>query len=379
MHKLDRLVVLGSTLTALSLVRAAARKGIRVALVDTRSGIAMESRRAEMFAIDSADDKVLDCLAALASRGPTALIADNDGWLRFIARHHAALGQMFAEVLHPGTEALDICLDKSRFLDWCNAHEFLAPKRYALTGSSLKSPPPFPLLLRPERTRHGEGLPVPKAVEVHDEAQLRYWLERFEHAGVDVSTAQSLLRPGIRQYSVGFARDRSGRTRLVVAEKIRSLPDQCAGGTFVIESHQPEVAAFVRRFGDEIGYFGVAEAEVMRDDSTGENFLIEVNARPWVQFAISERAGGDFLGFLMRDAPMSADTLRRPVRWLNFEADMYGCFARDTGVVRNGRIRWSTYIRSLLLANTFAVWDWHDPGPFLRQTTRFVVGRLFPR
>lgn len=377
MPPIDRLVVLGSTLTALALARAAGRRRLTVALVDRRNGIAAESRFAHLQLV-SDDDEALSRLASLASLGPTALVADNDDWLRFIIRHRQALQRSFQAILHPDNVTLETFLDKSRFLDWCVERNFPVPRRYDAPseGKPLEQHH-FPLLLRPEQTRHGRGLDVPKAIEVLDNTQLQYWLNRYASASVPVSIAQSLLRPGIRQYSVGFARDDTGRMRSVVAEKLRSLPRQCAGGTFVVETRQDEVADLVRRLANGSGYVGIGEAEVMRDDATGDIFLIEVNARPWVQYLISERAGLDFLGFLLGgELAVEQPSTRRPVRWLNFEADLFCCWSREGGAIRAGEIGWRAYLYSLAESNAFAVWDSGDPRPFVRQTGRLLAGRL---
>ena len=97
--------------------------------------------------------------------------------------------------------------------------------------------------------------------------------------------------------------------------------------------------------------------EILRDDITGECFLIEINARPWVQLGLAHKAGLDFLGFVLgRADAQGVPASPRPLRWLNFEADVYGCLSRDIGAVRRGRLTLNDYLRSFFAANTFAVW-----------------------
>lgn len=375
---IKQLVILGTTLTALAVARSAHRAGVSCSLVDIRHGIASQTRLARTHIVDRADAAAT--LASLrqlaAAAGPTALIADSDAWLRFIVAHRDALEAIFTTVLHPGQDALRICLDKNTFLDWCSANRFPAPRLYAVNADgTLRPPAQFPLLIRPQTTRHESGIDVPKAVEARNPVELEHWLQRFAAVQVEPAIGQSLLRPGIRQFSIGTARNRDGLTRMMVAEKLRSIPEQCAGGTYVVLAEQATVKALVLRVIEALDYYGIAETEVMYDPATNECFLIEINARPWTQFALAERAGGNFLGFLLwGQAPRAARAKRW--RWLNFEADAYGCLSRDTGVVRLGRLGMLAYLRSVLSANVFAVWDRSDVGPFLHGLKRIVRQRL---
>ena len=373
-----RLVVLGTTLTALAVTRSAHAAGVTCALVDIRQGIASQSRLARTHTVDRGDAaSTLATLRELAASGPTALIADSDAWLRFIVAQRDALEGIFATILHPGQHALRTCLDKNTFLDWCAAHGFPAPRRYSVNPDGSVSPAAqFPLLIRPQTTRHESGIDVPKAVEARDDAELERWLRRFAAVDVEPAVGQSLLRPGVRQFSIGTARNRDGVTRTMLAEKLRSYPEQCAGGTYVVLSEQATVLALVMCVIEALDYYGIAETEVMYDPATDECFLIEINARPWTQFTLAERAGGNFLGFLLWGQEPRATTGTRRWRWLNFEADAYGCLSRGTGVVRQGRLGMLAYLRSVLSANVFAVWDRSDTGPFLQSVKRIARQRF---
>ncbi len=379
MADFDRIVVLGSSLTALAIVRAAKALGVTAVLFDTRKGIAFDSRHPEPIYCPGANDEfLLQQLEGVASRESAALIADSDGWLRFIVRCRPELEAMFTSILHPSSRSIELCLDKSLFLDWCMDNGFAAPRRYGLEAATgLLPSPEHPFLLRPEITRHELGKSVPKAIEVKSRTELDRWLEQFAAAGVTPSIAQSLLRPSIRQYSVGLARDRTGRIRSMVAEKLRSFPEQCAGGTYVTLSAQDDVLSLATHAIEALDYFGIAEVEILRDDNTGEHFLIEINARPWVQLGLAQKAGLDFLGFMLGRADAQRVPVRpRSLRWLNFEADAYACLSRDKGAVWRGRLTLKDYLRSFLAANTYAVWDAADPRPFLRSMWKMVRNKV---
>lgn len=382
MSMVEQLIVLGSTMTGLAVVRAAHAAGIDVTVVDTAPGIATRSRYPRVVVLAGAQPPaVLARLVELARERPSALIADSDTWLRFIVAHRASLDAAFAMLLHPDNTALETCLDKDTFLEWCSVHGFASPAKYTLTADAALQPAPvYPLLVRPKVTRHGQGGDLPKAVEARNDAELQHWLALYRKAEAEPAISQSLLRPSIRQYSIGVARNRVGATRVMMAEKQRSFADQCAGGTYVVLARQRDVEAMAVRLLQALDYFGIAEVEILHDDATGESFVIEVNARPWGQFALSERAGLGLLAFLLRGG--AGSPVPRMARWLNFEADAYNCFSRSSGVVRHGRLGMAQYLKSVFGANVFAVWDPRDRAPFgvaMRSLFSRLLGRSAAR
>ena len=152
-----------------------------------------------------------------------------------------------------------------------------------------------------------------------------------------------------------------------VAIKRRPLPQHCAVGTYVELAPQPEVDALGRAVLEALDYQGIAEVEILRDEDSGRLYLIEINARPWVQYALGSASGHDLLGFQLHPERFDAGrAVQRGRRWLNFTGDLYYCFSRSAGVVRKGRMTWVPYLRSVLRANTFAYFAWTDPMPAWR-------------
>src|SRR5436190_1626257 len=106
-----RLVILGSTVTALAVARNAADRAMRPIVIDTQTDVATRTRRAEVrLLIGATPDVVLAELARAATDGPAWLVATSDMWLRFVAKYRIQLQQSFADILHPDNAALAICL-----------------------------------------------------------------------------------------------------------------------------------------------------------------------------------------------------------------------------------------------------------------------------
>ena len=366
---IDHIVILGSTLTALSLARHCRSLGIDCDVLDTKSGPAALSRIPTVTLLDEQPTaKTLETVAGLSRGEASALIADSDSWLRWLKTCRSDLESAFGMVLHPDNDVLGICLDKSRFLAWCHEHDLPAPRLYERPGRNGNASPAYPLLVRPKLTLHGVQSSIPKAAEVRNEDELMALLIEYDRANVDATICESLLRDRIRQFSVGLARNKAGDVRALVAEKLRPPPAWCAGGTYVVADHDDRVHELAVAAASRIGLFGVAEIEILMDEATTELFLIEINPRPWVQYSIAWQSGYDLLTFTIDpdryDAGMEARTGRR---WLSFKDDLYVAMSRSEGMIKNGELTLRQYIADLLAANVFAYWSLADIRPWTKK------------
>jgi predicted ATP-grasp superfamily ATP-dependent carboligase len=383
------LIILGSSMTALAVLRDAVRHGLTVLLLDVDDGPACHSRwGVKLIRPGASADELLPELLRLA--GPhSALIATSDYWLEFLMRHRPALDQAFAAVLHPANPALEICLHKELFVPWCRTHGLPTPVTW-FVGAERRPPGLVcPVILRPAHTRH-QGAPnglIPKAVEVQDEAELTRWLAIYASQGCAAVASTSLLRRRLLQYSIAYAAPargpgEEGKTAAqagvlaFVTCKRRPLPDRCSVGTFVELSPQADVLALGRAVVERLGLTGIGEIEVLHDADTGENFLIEVNARPWMQYALAPASGHEFLTTVLGGAVQAS--MHRPHRlrghgWVELKPDLFNAFSSRNGAVRKGEIGLASYLLSLLRMNVYARFDWRDPWPGLlgwRRSTR---------
>lgn len=369
------LAVLGSSLTGLAVARDAHALGFKAFVVDRRRGVANASRLAESRLLPDADDETLCLMLEDIARtsAPCWLVASGDVWVRFIMAHRARLEAAFARILHPDNAALAVCLGKAEFAAFCERHDLSVPPR--VDAQAIRDGAPdvrYPLLLRPVASNHAAGAAVPKAVEAANRDEALRWLGVYADAGVAALVTASLLARPITQYSVGAARN-GDALMTYVAVKRRPLPRVCAVGSFVALSPQPEVEALARRALEALDYQGIAEVEILRDDASGECFLIEINARPWVQYPLGPASGHPLLGYLID--PGSFDAARAATTgksWLNLTQDLFFCLSRSVGHVRRGEIGWEDWLASLVGARSFAYFDWRDPKPAWVALREFV-------
>lgn len=364
------LVILGSSITALAIARNARALGVKPTIVDLEAGIATLTARARVHMVSSlAAADTLDQIITLG--GPSSsLIATSDPWVEFVAEHETVLRAGYRAVLHPNANVLRSCLSKLEFAHWCRTSGVPAPEFVA--GDELEAVRDrglrFPMILRPAMTLHHEANPaVPKAIEIHSEAELDAWLSTYQAHGIQPFLSQSLLGRPLTQYSVGVAR-RDHQLVSLVSRKLRPAPEQCRVGTFVATCSAPLVESLGKRVADRLDIQGIAEIEILHAHDTGADFVIEVNPRPWLQYSLVRASGRDFLRFLLQEeipADEGGDTSTH--YWLNFRGDLYNCFSRSGGLVRTGRVGPGEYLASILRTDAYANFAIGDPRPAISE------------
>jgi predicted ATP-grasp superfamily ATP-dependent carboligase len=371
MSATERLIILGSSLTALAVARDAHALGMQPVIVDTRRGLAFHSRwvQAVLVPEERADQWPTQVLPLIGS-GRVPVIATSDAWLKYLVAHREALAAAGHAVLHPSNAALEICLDKAKFGAWCVAQSLPSPRTWLAGQEPRPDGLVPPLLVRPANTLHGAAastrVGLPKAIEVRTEAELDHWLARFAEQQCAAIVSESLLHESLTQFSVPFVRTRAGFDAFV-ARKLRPAPKHCSVGSYVELEPQPEVEEVARRAAQALNYFGIGEAEVLRVEPSGKLYLIEINARPWLQYALAPASGHDFLGSLL-DRPRSTRRVKRGRRWIDLESDLYNCLSSSVGAVRRGELGLGSYLMSLLRANVYARLDLRDPAPAFRRS-----------
>ena len=98
---------------------------------------------------------------------------------------------------------------------------------------------------------------------------------------------------------------------------------------------------------ERLDYFGIGEAEILRDKQTGEDYLIEINARPWLQYALAPASNHDFLGLVL-GLPLAAN--QPPIRAReNVDQPSSRSFHSVLPIGRHGQAwtAWSSVVPSL--------------------------------
>ena len=131
---------------------------------------------------------------------------------------------------------------------------------------------------------------------------------------------------------------------------------------------------------ENIGYYGIAEAELQRDPLDGKLKLIEINARTTTEARLSVRCGMnmehiaycDILGNRIEKNEFQIEG----VKWINIISDLLATFS-SSGYIRNGKLTLREWLNSLKGEREYAIFAWDDPAPFLVLLYQFLASYAF--
>jgi predicted ATP-grasp superfamily ATP-dependent carboligase len=320
-------IVLGASQIALEIAREAIRLGARtVNMIDTVSDVGSFSNCSSFHQLPQNFhfDEVFRAIDKVVVKGKTVLLADSDQWLDFVKMYRFRLDPLVA-VLHPTNDVLELCLSKSKFGDWCTDNSIRTAERIdeqEIANGLL--PLDFPLIIRPDKDI-AIKTELPKCVSVENAYELNSTVERYRKAGVGISVTRSLLGLTPSQVSVGFCRRANGDCITFVAEKIRPFANFCGTGTFVKSTECFEyVRSIALSVAEKMNFVGIGEMEFLVDHRSEQAYLIEINARPWMQFSLSKHAGVDIIAFALNDELTCSENQQSFIgenAWCNFGRD----------------------------------------------------------
>jgi D-aspartate ligase len=149
----------------------------------------------------------------------------------------------------------------------------------------------------------------------------------------------------------------------VTGRKVRQTPP---GAGFMASGQTadlPDVAAASAAYLRDSRLRGLMGLEFKRDPETGRLVFIEISTRPENFHGIAAAAGVDLPYIAYCQAlgiPVESRAMPREVRWI---AGMDDLVAART-LLRDGRLRWAEYLRSVRGPRVWSVWSWRDPVPF---------------
>ncbi len=382
------LVVLGLLSSSLQVARSLGRRGVSVFGIDARPNLpARRSRfirsvRAEPGAAGLA--RALERLAGEAN-GPPVVIAVTDNYLNLLAEAWPDIG---TRVLTPGFDPnlIERVRTKSGLAGLLGEIGAAHPLTVACPrGSPRPRALPVPCVVKPECKDPWVSSPDVRAVFRGEKAirfRDRTALERTLAAlgGADVVVQEEVPGPSENLvYYVGY-RDRRGRILTsYLGRKIRTLPDGLGTETLLRSVHIPPLRAEGDRILDRIDYHGILGIDFKLDERDRTYKVIEINFRMGSNDGYLCGAGVDLPWLYYQDS-LGLETALAPeypagVSWIDFfgDLDWMRVHGREKGV------RWLTWAREVLRADSEALFDPGDPMPFLSMATGLLRKRFAGR
>jgi len=374
-------VILGGTVTALSVARSLTDAGVAVHVLDGRDSPVRVSRLRAAF-VDVGTEEMQPRMLDWLRSGPhgAVVLACSDEGLELIARHRAELIELGYLPMEADDEVLLAMLDKKRTDALAREHGIPAPRVLALSNQAdvdaVSGEISYPCVLKPvhshvfARTKLGA-----KVLTADSPAALQAEFERMSAMGVELLVVEVITGPDDEYVSYYSYLDERGEPLLQLTKrKLRQHPNRFGTGTYHATTHDPEVADVGLRFLQAVGLRGLGNVEFKRDGRDGQLKLIECNARFTMSNELIRIAGIDLALFsynrlLGRPTP-PVDSYRDDIRlW-----DPVNDIRAFLDYRRSGELSLGRWVGSLLHPQHFPRARIDDPLPALVRVSR-KIGR----
>ncbi len=309
-------VVLSGGVTALGVMRAFGRRGVKTFVYPATTDYISHSRwyqplRANQPVLPVEAPTVAALREALERSGleQAFLCACSDDWNRAVADLAELAGNRFLSAV-PSPRALDRLQDKGRFALLLRDLELPMPATRLVQSEAdvaylPKSAETF-YFLKPTDSQRFLAHFGTKGMRVRTAAEAHHCLREIVAAGMSVVLQEYIPGSFTEHYFVDGYVDRAREIKALFARRrLRIYPPDFGNSTAMVSVGLDEVAQAVestRRVLSAVDYHGIFSAEFKRDPRDGLFKLLEVNSRPWwfVDFAV--RCGVDVCRMAYDDA-----------------------------------------------------------------------------
>ena len=364
-------VVLGSGITAVSVIRSLGRAGLQPYLVAPAGDIASKSRwgRGRRLDIPETDDP--ESLATELERAgfhEAVLLVCSDLWAQAASRLPPDAKARYRCSLS-SSDVLETLVDKVRFAEALDRFGVPHPvTRLVQSDADVEVDGLEGFFLKPGHSQQFHRFYPRKAYSFGTAAEARQGLRIMAAAGVEAVLQEYIPGPPTSHHFVEGFVDAGGDFRAIFARRrTRMYPLDYGNSTHTVSIPPAEIGdgiADLTRLFAGIGFRGAFSAEFKRDPRDGVFKLLEVNGRPWWYIGFAAACGVDVAMFAHRDA------LGLPVETISGYPSGVRCVLvhLDTAAFlyerkHNGLGTWS-WLRSVIGARP-AVFSWSDPLPGL--------------
>ena len=394
-------VIAGAWRTGVLGMRSLARRGVRAACFDcNRSYEGFRSIYGRAYECPDPDADPRGWVAFMIELsglmgGKPVLVASADQFVSAIAAHASALGGHY--VLSPGAELHGALANKQTQYELAARHGMPMPRTRCVTSirdiTTFARDARFPCLLKPTHFREWQRLPTNHPffdtkvaiAQSADELVSNWGL--VEEATPNVVAQEIILGPdgSKRVYMSCYGRE-GRRIGNALFRPLRCDPVGFGPATISEPVEDPEADEACDHFLRSLGYSGICEIEVKRDERDGRVKLIEVNPRLSGNGDAAPHAGVDLCWLYYLDAigrevrPVAPS--RRQFRHVVLRSDL-GAIIRYR---RERLVSWADVIRSYKPPLAFFdldARDWRYSAEtvyrMLRAAVRELVHWMFPR
>ena len=381
-------LLFGSGMTALGVIRCFGRRGIPVYSVEETSSYIRRSRWFQFAPRPSGAPDPRTNLSGYLTRLPferAVLIASADSWVRRLANLDEELSERFPSSVSP-PEVLGRLMDKAALSDSVQAAGIPHPRTERVgTVADLEALPDSAFIgafLKPVDSEAFLGRYGIKAFNIRSRAEAEARLHDLEDSRIPVLLQEYIPGPPSNHLFIDGFIDWSGRTLARFArQRLRMYPGDFGNSTYMKTIPLADVADAahsLRQLLAHADYRGIFSAEFKLDDRDGLFKILEVNVRPWWYVEFAARCGVDvcYLAYL--------DALRRePVPIAEYQVGAHLVYPHNDyfsyrALRRKGELSLGQWLRSCVGA-TQPIFCRDDPLPAAADFAYFVRSRFHAR
>jgi carbamoyl-phosphate synthase large subunit len=194
------------------------------------------------------------------------LVPTIDTELALLAESKKAFKRIGTTVLISDPDTIQITLDKRLTSEWLSAHQFPCPRQWNIrSGSSWPRDLPSPVFLKPTFGSRSVG------------AKLHHSPEHFNHRPPETDLVAQEFIDGI-EFTVSTYINRFGRCLAAVPRQRLEVRD--GEVSKAVTRKDPEIQGLASSVVEALpGAWGPLNVQIIRSISTGQLFVIEINAR----------------------------------------------------------------------------------------------------
>jgi D-aspartate ligase len=305
-------LILGTGLTALGVIRAFGRKGILTYLMSNEADNALIRFSRWFRSADQRNQTTPETLLTFLDSGSleqAVLMPCSDPWVEAVARVPRRLSTLFpSTVASPDTIALfldkwllaqaltKLGLPHPRTILVSTQDDFIDLPDSAFTNFFLKPCNSY---------RFGRRFGV-KAFRIRDRDDVIKRSDQILREGLSVMLQEYIPGPPTAHYFIDGFIDRAGIVRALFARRrLRMYPNELGNSTCMLSipiTDVNEAVEILLRLLRSARYRGIFSAEFKYDERDGEFKLLEVNVRPWWYIEFAQSCNVDICGLAYDDA-----------------------------------------------------------------------------
>ena len=299
----------------------------------------------------------------------SVLLAGLDEEVEMIAKHREILAEKFRlDLSNP--VAQQIMLDKLQTYHAAQAAGVLTPRFWEIRSIEdihrLRDKLVYPLIVKPKVSHVFQRTFAAKFIVVDDFQQLLDKYRVVESEGIETLLVEKIPGPDSNLCSYYTYLDEEGNALFDFTKRIiRRYPTNMGIASYHITDRVDHVRELSLKLFRQVGLQGLAVAEFIYDDRTGQLKLIECNARFTAANSLVAKAGFDLGQFVYNrivgiPQPPLAD-FRTGLRLWDPERDLLAFLE----LRKRGEITFVQWLASIMHLQSFALFSWRDPLPSL--------------